>query len=212
MDGVILDSEPVYMEWLQEFLKENQVTASEEELMAMVGISAQNYQKNLENWWQRSGKELPREGTIYDVFDRYTAKKAFSPDKIKNPYVNALFEELRARGMRIALASSSPMNDIRRILKDTGLLPYLDVIVSGADFAESKPNPEIYLHTIERLGLRREACIAVEDSEYGIQAAKRAGILVVAKKEERFGFSQKEADIRIEDLDQFLGLLDRLDG
>ena len=210
MDCVIIDSEPVYLEWLRRFLKERQVAVSEEELMGMVGISSQNYQKNLEHWWRRSGKRLPQGETLYQMFDRYTAKQDFSPNELKNPHVTPLFEELKARGIRIALASSSSMDDIRKIVTGTGLFPYLDLIVSGADFAESKPNPEIYLHTMDRLGVGRESCIAVEDSEYGIQAAKGAGIFVVAKKEERFGFSQKEADAQIEDLDQLLGILEVL--
>ena len=66
MDGVIIDSEPVYLEWLRRFLKERQVAVSEEELMGMVGISSQNYQKNLEHWWRRSGKRLIQQWR-YDV-------------------------------------------------------------------------------------------------------------------------------------------------
>ena len=209
MDGVIIDSEPVYMEWLRGFLREHQVTASEEELAGMVGISPQNYQKNLELWWQRLGKPLPERETLYEWFERYCEKKRFSSNDVKNPYAAALFSRLKSQGIRIAVASSSSRKDILKTLKETELLPFVDVVESGAELEESKPNPEIYLRILQRLELTAKECIAVEDSPYGIQAAKGAGIFVAAKKEERFGFSQSGADVKIEDLDQLWEVLEK---
>lgn len=209
MDGVIIDSEPIYMEWLRGFLREHQVTASEEEIAGMAGISSQNYGKNLELWWQRSGKSLPEQETLYEWFERYGEKVGFSPNDVKNPYADALFSRLKSQGIRVAVASSSSRKDIFKTLRETELLPFVDVVESGAELRESKPNPEIYLRTLQRLGLTAEECIAVEDSAYGIQAAKGAGIFVAAKKEERFGFSQSEADVQIEDLHQLWEVLDK---
>ena len=67
-------------------------------------------------------------------------------------------------------------------------------IVSGEQFHESKPDPEIYLHTLDLLGLPAGACCCIEDSVYGIAAGRAAGLTVIAKREERFGFSQEGAD------------------
>ena len=66
--------------------------------------------------------------------------------------------------------------------------------MSGKQFRESKPDPEIYLYTLSRLGLPKEDCLVVEDSVYGIQAAKAAGLKVVAVRDQRFSFDQSAAD------------------
>lgn len=65
-------------------------------------------------------------------------------------------------------------------------------------FKQSKPHPEIYRFTMEKLGLPAEECIAVEDSIPGITAAVRAGIDVAAKKDSRFGFDLSAAKIQID--------------
>ena len=70
--------------------------------------------------------------------------------------------------------------------------------MSGKQFRESKPDPEIYLYTLSRLGLPAEDCLVVEDSVYGIQAAKAAGLTVAAVRDQRFSFDQSAADYLID--------------
>ena len=65
-----------------------------------------------------------------------------------------------------------------------------EYVVSGEQFKESKPEPDIYLHALDLLGLPANRCCCVEDSVPGITAGKRAGLTVIAKREERFGFSR----------------------
>ena len=60
--------------------------------------------------------------------------------------------------------------------QDCGLDGCFDVKISGEMFEESKPNPEIYLHTAQALGVKPAECLAIEDSSYGIEAARRAGM------------------------------------
>ena len=86
------------------------------------------------------------------------------------------------------------MDNILDVLGQCGIRDYFEVIVSGEQFRESKPDPEIYLHTMECLGLEPSECCCIEDSKFGITAGKRAGLTVFAKREERFGFSQASAD------------------
>lgn len=76
--------------------------------------------------------------------------------------------------------------------------------MSGAELAESKPNPAIYLHTLKLLGLPAEACCCIEDSVPGITAGKRAGLTVVARRETRFGFVQDAADVIVDRVDDVL--------
>ena len=114
------------------------------------------------------------------------------------PEVPELLKRLREKGMTLAIASSSSDESIGNMMRETGISQYFSLTVSGQNFRESKPNPEVYLYTLSRLGLPAEACIVVEDSTYGIQAAKRAGLQVAARRDERFSFDQSEADYIIE--------------
>lgn len=108
--------------------------------------------------------------------------------------------------MRLALASSSSHRNIARVLADCGLGGFFEVVTSGEQFHESKPNPEIYLHTLESLGLSAIDCCCVEDSLPGIAAGRVAGLTVIAKREERFGFTQDAADAIIDSIPDVLDL------
>ena len=125
---------------------------------------------------------------------------------LMNPGVPETLAALRERGVRLALASSSPMDNIREVLDACGIAGAFEVVVSGEQFHKSKPNTAIYLHTCELLGLDPAVCCCVEDSPYGIEAGKRAGLTVFAKREERFGFSQDEADAIIGGVPDLLAL------
>lgn len=74
------------------------------------------------------------------------------------------------------------------------LSSYFDAVVSGEDFEESKPAPDIYLHTLQELAVAPQECIAIEDSEKGIASAKEAGLEVWAMRDEHFGMDQSQAD------------------
>lgn len=62
--------------------------------------------------------------------------------------------------------------------------PVFDLIVSGGQFKQSKPNPEIYHYTAKTLGIPEEECFVVEDSTVGIQAGKAAGMTVAALEDD----------------------------
>ena len=102
--------------------------------------------------------------------------------------------------------SSSPMDSIEEVLNACGLSDAFEYVVSGEQFKESKPEPDIYLHALDLLGLPANRCCCVEDSVPGITAGKRAGLTVIAKREERFGFSQDAADKIIDQLPELLEL------
>ena len=117
------------------------------------------------------------------------------PD-ILRPEARPMLEQLRAMGLQLALASSSPMSNIRQVLGECGLMEFFPVIVSGEQFEASKPDPEIYLHTMARLGRRPEECLIVEDSTYGVQAGA----------DERFPFNQSAARFHIGNLSEIPAL------
>ena len=77
-------------------------------------------------------------------------------------------------------------------------------MVSGEEFEESKPNPEIYLHVLEELGVDARDCFAIEDSDAGMAAARRAGLFVVGKRDDRFGYAQTECDVLVDSIAELL--------
>ncbi|MDM5144080.1 Phosphorylated carbohydrates phosphatase [Lactococcus lactis] len=94
-----------------------------------------------------------------------------------------ILEFLRQKEVKIALASSSSMFDIKQMLDIHQLSSYFDVILSGNDFKQTKPNPEIYLTAMSELGVEATESLIIEDSEKGIQAGEAAGATVWAIEE-----------------------------
>lgn len=99
--------------------------------------------------------------------------RALSPEEVL-PGVCELLHDLRKRGLRLAVASSS--RNARLIMKQTGLTGEFDAIVEGSDITHSKPHPEVFLLAAERLGLQPAECIVVEDAMAGVEAARAAGM------------------------------------
>ena len=98
------------------------------------------------------------------------------------PLKNGLIETLnylKANNKKIALASSSNKKLIMDNLKDTKLTNYFDYIVSGEDFRQSKPNPEIFLNCSNHFNISVDKCLVIEDSKAGVDAALNAKMQVV---------------------------------
>ena len=102
---------------------------------------------------------------------------------------------------RMAVASSSPYDELIAILEHHRLQEYFEDVVGGDMVAKKKPDPEIYLSVTARLGLSPHECVAFEDSGSGVAAAKRAGLAAVAVPHTMsLNHDFSEADIRLESL------------
>jgi HAD superfamily hydrolase (TIGR01509 family) len=93
--------------------------------------------------------------------------------------VDELVKELYSKKMRLAVASSSPIEVIKLVVKRLKLESYFDELVSGDFVKRSKPYPDIFLYASEKLNVVPEKCIVIEDSNNGVMAAKSAGMKVV---------------------------------
>lgn len=206
MDGVLVDSEALYLREFQAFSRAFGLDVSNDELLAMVGASHQTFQRTVQDVLARNGVETDSPAAAEGVYETWAAENCErNYAQIMNPGVPETLDALRAAGVRVALASSAPMRFIHEALGQCGIDDCFEQFVSGEQFRESKPDPEIYLHSMERLGLAVDRCCCVEDSAYGIAAGKAAGLFVIAKREERFGFSQDAADAIV---DEIPGVLD----
>ncbi|MFC3862809.1 HAD family hydrolase [Deinococcus antarcticus] len=95
------------------------------------------------------------------------------------PGVLDVFGQIKAAGLRLALASSSDRAWITRWLTQHGLLDVFETLATRDDVARVKPDPELYLLAARNLNLKPEQCLAVEDSLNGATAAVAAGMQVV---------------------------------
>jgi len=81
---------------------------------------------------------------------------------------------LKSLGYKLAVASNAVRDSVMTMMGKANLLQYFDAVLSNQDVAKSKPNPEIYLTAADKLDLRPDECLVVEDNEKGIKAAKAA--------------------------------------
>jgi len=108
-----------------------------------------------------------KNGWFVDYLER------MAPDEIF-PGVKVLLNELRRRGVRIALASSS--KNAKTVIQLLRIQNEFDVIVDGTMTVNSKPDPEIFLLAAKKLGLDPKDCLVFEDAEAGVEAALAAGM------------------------------------
>ena len=93
-------------------------------------------------------------------------------------YAKEILEYLKPK-YKLALASSTRGESVRRQMKAGGLIDFFESLTTGDMVKHSKPEPEIYLKAAESIGIKPENCIAVEDSPNGIKSAYAAGMRVI---------------------------------
>ena len=94
--------------------------------------------------------------------------------------------QLKAGGYKLAVCSNSIRQSLELMMQRAGLDRFLDVMVSNEDVVKPKPDPEMYLLAMSKLGLTPEQCIIVEDNEHGVRAARASGarVLVVSNPDD----------------------------
>lgn len=203
MDGVIIDSEFIYLQYDLEFAKSKNPDVRIEELYNMVGATKQDA-------WEVMERAIHNGQTWEEIrldFKKRDIYKEMDYRAIFRPMIKPLLETLKEKGYKLALASSTHMEIIMRVVTENEIKDYFEVIVSGEQFVKSKPNPEIYRFTAGKLGVSEEECLVLEDSTIGITAASRAGMKVAALIDDRFGFDKSLSHYQVENVEDILGIL-----
>ena len=196
MDGVLVDSEMLYLNLRSQFAKGKNPEVTLEELYPTVGRSSEGswgiVAKAVDNGmtWQELLAEYKEKVVVtYPSMDFTEVFRKEAPDVLR---------KLQEKGLRLALASSNGLAIVEKILRDNGIREFFEVVVSGESFRKSKPDPEIYIHTAAVLGIDTKDCLVAEDSTAGITAAHLAGMQVAAVIDDRFGFDRSLADFEVE--------------
>jgi len=169
-DGVLVDTECLFFESTRKTLARIGIELSLEqflELSMRQGRSALDLAAE-RGWEQQQIANLKHERDhLYSEMLRRQARVL--------PGVPETLRALHGR-MRMAVVTSSQRQHFEALHADIGLTGYFEFVLAREDYSKTKPNPEPYLLALERLRMRAERCVAVEDSERGLAAARAAGI------------------------------------
>ena len=197
MDGVLIDSEVEYLNRFFEAFDKHGIEYDPNDIKAIVGSSIERAKSILE----KVGKGVYSAEYLYGLWEDTLKDDPIDYRKIRVAHSVEIMEHLKKHGYKIGLASATEKEHIISHMNDCELLTYFDAITSGHECENSKPDPEVYLKTMNALGVTGEECLVVEDSTYGLEAAKRAGAkYVLGRKVDAFTIDQSQADELINDL------------
>lgn len=172
LDGVLVDSEPLYERAFARFLRALGLNGSSELFALTVGRRAADFVPELADRLEiaepevTSGLERAMTGVIEDLRPM--------------PFAREVIGSLHAEGRRLAVATSSLAGFAAKALKGLEVEAMFDAVVSGEGVTLGKPDPEIYQLAASRIGAEPIGCVAIEDTRVGIAAASAAGMTCIA--------------------------------
>jgi HAD superfamily hydrolase (TIGR01509 family) len=174
LDGVIVDSEQVWDDVRELYVRENGGTYTGAATRDMMGMSSPE-------WSRYMAETLGVPGTPEEINAAIVARMLERYGEAP-PLIPGAVEAVRRCAGRwpLAVASSSNPELIEVVLDTAGLHDVIPIVVSSQEVARGKPAPDVYLEAARRLDAEPGTCAAVEDSHNGIRSAKAAGMRVVA--------------------------------
>ena len=175
MDGVIFDSERLYIDCWKPVADRHGIPDIEETLYRCLGV---NSRETHEIFIARYGEKFP-----YDEYLREASaifhERSDNGRMPQKPWAKDILSWLKEMKIKVALASSTKRESVVRELTEGGLIDYFDVLVCGDMVSKSKPDPEIFLKACEELRVKPEFTYAIEDSFNGIRSAHSAGMMPI---------------------------------
>ena len=170
MDGVIVDSEPLHHRAIRETFLPYDVDIRDEELYSYIGIPSRIV---IQDTIERFDLDVGAEKLIQT--HKSILKDLYS-DSIPISGVLELVEIVHDSDVKLGLASSTDLDLIRVVLDRLALDAFFDTVVSVEEVEHPKPMPDVYLEAARRLDCEPKTCLAIEDSQAGVQSAKGAGM------------------------------------
>lgn len=205
MDGLLIDSEPLWNEAADEVFKDYGVRLTAQQYGATTGLRTREF---LGSWFNHF--KIPH--THIAETEIKIVDKVIELVKQKGkplPGVSYIFKFFTERKFNIGLATSSAPGLINVVTNLLGIDNYLQAISSADDLAFGKPHPEVYLNCAEKLSVLPGQCICFEDSYNGMIAAKAARMkcVIVPAPKDSTKLIWEAADLKISTLKNFNDLL-----
>jgi mannitol-1-/sugar-/sorbitol-6-/2-deoxyglucose-6-phosphatase len=199
MDGVIIDSEPLWQIAEREVFSSLGVNVDDkfcEITKTMTTTEVTKFWYNKSPWqnWNLQEVEQMVVSRVADLIEKRECEISG---------VKELVKRLKSKGFKLGLATNSPVVIIPVVLRKVGVSDLFDAISSAESEENGKPDPAIYLRTSEKLNVSPQNCIVIEDSYSGMLAAKRAGMTVVAFTNGHKEVNLSNADYTIESFGNF---------
>jgi len=204
MDGLLIDSEPLWDQAELEVISSLGVDVTRrDEMPDTLGLRIDMV---VDLWYAMQPWSGPSK---QEVTDRII-QRTISLVEEKRPLLTGVREALalcKAEGVKVGLASASPLYMLEKVLSLFELNDYFDALASAQTLPYSKPHPQVYLDCAAKLGVDPLTCVALEDSVNGLIAAKAARMraIVVPAEENRDDARYALANVKLESLAQLTG-------
>src|SRR5437588_7724325 len=194
LDGVIIDSANEHRLAWQRLAREEGISLSDADFWATFG--KRNDAIFAEIWGSLPSERVQELANRKEAYFREIIGKTATP----LPGAMELMRELHEAGFPQALASSTPIENIRLISDVLGLEQYLSVLVSGETVPRGKPAPDIFLAAAKGLGVDPTNCLVIEDAVAGVEAAHAAGMRCIAVAGNRNLPGLRKAELMVKSL------------
>ncbi len=205
MDGLLIDSEPLWQQAGMDALKTFGIQLTEQQYQSSTGLRTPEW---IDYWFYQYGidQQLAPQA-IRSIEDAAMEKIRLYGEPL--PGVHSILEFFRSKNYPIGIASSSPMRMIEMVVKKLDIGNYINQVSSAGELAYGKPHPEVFINCAERLQLKPLQCLVFEDSFNGMIAAKAAKMkCVVVPSHESFHLPKwGAADLKLSSLQNFNELL-----
>ena len=175
MDGVIIDSEPLWSEAERQLLARRNLTYSEHLKPLLMGLDSREAVRILRRHYDLGE---PVEELVHERNQLVSELIQQHGEPI--PHALELIQRVRERGLKTVVASSSPYALVELVVDKLGIGPLLDLVLSGDEVSRGKPAPDIYDTVAKTLRVAPECCLVIEDAPNGVRAAKAAGMRCLA--------------------------------
>ncbi len=174
VDGTLLDTERIYMEGWRQGSALLGYHVPEEALLKTRAVSKAEAIPIFRTF---CGEDFPYD-EVRSIRTRISEEiiASSSPELLRKPGAMEVLEALREKGCRMAVASSTGLEQTRAHLERAGLLDYFQAVVTGDMVEHGKPAPDIFLLAAQRLGSRPEDCVVVGDTPADVFAGASAGM------------------------------------
>lgn len=195
LDGVIVESETAHIEAEKQTFLKYGLTISPEELHTYTGTTAIVMFTELIAKYKLN--------TTFEEMNRQKEKillKLLRQDAEPTKGVLNLMRELKHRGVKLAIASSSSRKLVNYIVDKLNISNLFESTLAAEDIEHSKPDPEVFLKAAAQLGINPAQCLVIEDAKLGVESAKAAGMKCIGYRNPHSGNQDlSEANITTDD-------------